>query len=143
MTDVVFDDTKMGTTKNGFDGVTDIADWSTGANLIDSGPESKFGGFDEIFNGRIGFTDGHSESGISVISLIENDEVKRNFITVGEDVIAVGGAVNELFVDRNTNGARKFFRKKIVGDDGAAFSDFLSDPLINLALGYACGCIIF
>lgn len=80
--DVIFDDAKFGLTKDGLNGVADIAEVSTWADLVDAGPKRASGGGEEIFDRRASRADDGGEGGISIVALIKNDEIERNFIAI-------------------------------------------------------------
>ncbi len=94
VTDVVFDDSEMGATENGFDGVTDIADMGTWTNFVDASPEASFGGLDKVFYGGISTTDDSGEGGVGVEALVFDDKVEGDFVTVFEGVVGIWRAMD-------------------------------------------------
>jgi len=104
---------------------------STGTNLLDTFPEGRFGHAEHFFNGgRALFANNHSEGGIGKVSLIPDDHIKGDFVPVLEAIIG-RGAMDELFISRNTDSSGELLREKVIGDSSAALLNFLSDPSIN------------
>lgn len=117
--------------------MTDVSEVDSGADLVDACPECMLGSANHLFDGGAGFADDSSESGVSVVAFVFDNEIERNFVAVLECVVGVGGAVDEFVIDGDADGARKRWVEFVVGGFGAAGDDFATNPGVKFALGHA------
>lgn len=136
VSNVIFDDAEVATTKNGFDGVSDVAKVNTWPNLTDAGPEGGFGGLDHLFDGGAGLANVGGEGGVGVVALVFDDEVKGDLVAILEGNIGVGCTMDEFVVDGDADCARERRVKFIIGGLGAAGDDFATDPRIEFTFGH-------
>lgn len=147
MADVISDDAEMAFFEDFFYGGADISDVGAGFYLINAGLEGFGGGAEELADGGAGgfvSANDHGEGAVGIVSLVEDDEVKGGFVAGLEDVVGIGGAMDEFVIDGDADGTReRGVGEEVIGDAGTAGGDLVADPGVYGFFGHTRGDVGF